>query len=1201
MGGEIEFSPNKIKEVAMRKAILFLFVFFSVQIFSQTPDVAKVISSKRYVFSSSLYTSSFDLEIRIYDQHGLPVPGGTPLGVLISLNYISGNGRPQITKVEGDSLFYSFLSTYYFRTDSNGVIKMKVYVTGTPYSFSYFKTIVGWEGGTEDEAWARHDSINKISFKVYTVFFTSSGYPSSDKELKIDSSSVFPVLIGPNYVRISGKSKYGDNLIFTAFSLSESVRERVNITLEIFDAKWNRVPAGVPIGVSLKYGKFISGDILKSSVSVGSKEGGSFYLITGKDGKINVTYQPPPITPQPFEDFYRERGETREQAWKDYSYIFYNVFTGFDGLLGDSVANLSFYDMYLEMEVDSLNSDLLVLIGPNTMVVKTKSRHGDQFVYTSSTYSETAEIEVSVYDLRRMPVPEGVPIELIINPITQHIPTTRYYTGKLTGGQIYKMDYDYFGRWVFYFCKTDKWGKIKLTYYPPLKDGLEKFLGLYPWAYAVGDNVPYQSWEVTTDTLEQSSPPLLIGPSKALISFSPSSLPPFKISSKLTIKLLDFRGYPAPRNAAVVLSVYSGTVAGARNLIAKINTDNGTVSLPYLSPTRPMYTTKINDKVTVYYCTGCYPLASKYIDLYGPAISLEDYQLGKFILGTSITKLLSDLNPIKFVGAMKNLANEAELLKAKKKELMDKILNGTITDQDFIDYENAFKKFALKIAELATDVPGTSFTGPVTTIPGEELYQSITQNGIKHVLKNTLKEKLIKEPLKREILRFVQYLANKYLSSSQSSIQSSGTVWLANIGDVKILSDIWTIPAKSGMYEFYALKVQLTGMDSLLKIGVNINDQGAILENIVPSDYSMAGYGNSGVISPGVIEIVNYDSSSGTIDCVIVGALAVDPASLLWYTVSKKVGSSADTLSWLDGATVIFDSSSVSDSTLFFINAFPPPNPYIDSLQIFIENSYAFGSVSLPDTNIQKVNLNKPALMVLPDTLGIYAPFVYNYNTGSWTKIDNFTRTDSTILFNISSTGIYGAGRFEARRNNPPEVSSFRDTTIFSGQVLKVAYTVRDIDGDSLTVWVESTDTNVVASLIKDTLVVTPAEGWYGVVGISLYATDGKDTSVSSFTLEVELPTTVESETPRKFYLSQNYPNPFNYGTVIEFSIPTGTHVKLTIYDILGREVEVLVDKYLEPGVYKVRFNGSEMPTGVYFYRIVAGSFISVKKMLLVK
>jgi len=88
---------------------------------------------------------------------------------------------------------------------------------------------------------------------------------------------------------------------------------------------------------------------------------------------------------------------------------------------------------------------------------------------------------------------------------------------------------------------------------------------------------------------------------------------------------------------------------------------------------------------------------------------------------------------------------------------------------------------------------------------------------------------------------------------------------------------------------------------------------------------------------------------------------------------------------------------------------------------------------------------------------------------------------------------------------------------------------------------------------------------------------------------------------PREFSLYQNYPNPFNPETAIEFDIPEVTDVKLEVYDVLGRKVKTILDDRLEVGRYRVRFDGGDLPSGVYFYSLITNKFSSVKKMVLVK
>ena len=85
------------------------------------------------------------------------------------------------------------------------------------------------------------------------------------------------------------------------------------------------------------------------------------------------------------------------------------------------------------------------------------------------------------------------------------------------------------------------------------------------------------------------------------------------------------------------------------------------------------------------------------------------------------------------------------------------------------------------------------------------------------------------------------------------------------------------------------------------------------------------------------------------------------------------------------------------------------------------------------------------------------------------------------------------------------------------------------------------------------------------------------------------------------FGLGQNYPNPFNPSTVISYSIPNDGHVTLKVYDDLGRVVATLVDQNQNVGSHSVTFDASHLASGIYFYRLVSGTYVSMKKMLLMK
>jgi hypothetical protein len=88
---------------------------------------------------------------------------------------------------------------------------------------------------------------------------------------------------------------------------------------------------------------------------------------------------------------------------------------------------------------------------------------------------------------------------------------------------------------------------------------------------------------------------------------------------------------------------------------------------------------------------------------------------------------------------------------------------------------------------------------------------------------------------------------------------------------------------------------------------------------------------------------------------------------------------------------------------------------------------------------------------------------------------------------------------------------------------------------------------------------------------------------------------------PNKFALNQNYPNPFNPTTDIDYDIAAISHVKLSIVNILGQEIMTLVNGEQHAGKYKATVDASNLPSGIYFYRLIAGNYVQIKKMILMK
>jgi Secretion system C-terminal sorting domain len=91
------------------------------------------------------------------------------------------------------------------------------------------------------------------------------------------------------------------------------------------------------------------------------------------------------------------------------------------------------------------------------------------------------------------------------------------------------------------------------------------------------------------------------------------------------------------------------------------------------------------------------------------------------------------------------------------------------------------------------------------------------------------------------------------------------------------------------------------------------------------------------------------------------------------------------------------------------------------------------------------------------------------------------------------------------------------------------------------------------------------------------------------------------NEIPSQFTLEQNYPNPFNPLTTIKFQVPNSSFVNLKVYDVLGNEVATLVNEEKATGSYEVNFDAKGLSSGIYFYRINAGSFVETKKMIVLK
>jgi len=197
--------------------------------------------------------------------------------------------------------------------------------------------------------------------------------------------------------------------------------------------------------------------------------------------------------------------------------------------------------------------------------------------------------------------------------------------------------------------------------------------------------------------------------------------------------------------------------------------------------------------------------------------------------------------------------------------------------------------------------------------------------------------------------------------------------------------------------------------------------------------------------------------------------------------------------------------------------------------------------------------------------------FVTTNNGQSWTERTLFNRNAVLIAVRIcqSNTNICYA------------VGQYRSDSIFNNKGLIMSST----NGGQT--WLDEAWTNNIA-----------------LYGIAVTGTDVYIVGDHGVILKSPNPIGIRqigTEVPDKYLLSQNYPNPFNPTTNIEFSAPKKGSVRISVFDMTGREVATLINEVLSIGKYRVDFNASNLSSGTYFYKLTAEGYSSVKKMVLVK
>ncbi len=220
----------------------------------------------------------------------------------------------------------------------------------------------------------------------------------------------------------------------------------------------------------------------------------------------------------------------------------------------------------------------------------------------------------------------------------------------------------------------------------------------------------------------------------------------------------------------------------------------------------------------------------------------------------------------------------------------------------------------------------------------------------------------------------------------------------------------------------------------------------------------------------------------------------------------------------------------------------------------------------------------------------------------TWTSIPIGSGSGSVFELGVHPSGniyagTYLAGIFQSTNNGDSwNYVGFKDTVItalainaegviLAGTPLGLFYS--NEGGKNWTPW----NAGITNASIRSIGIDSKGFGYVGTNGNGVFSTTSSITSVGQ-DMQIDLKT---------FSLAQNYPNPFNPSTTIRFALPTSAQVTLKIFDLLGREVETLVENKLNSGEYKVQWNPKGLVSGIYFYRLQANDFIETKKLILLK
>ena len=218
------------------------------------------------------------------------------------------------------------------------------------------------------------------------------------------------------------------------------------------------------------------------------------------------------------------------------------------------------------------------------------------------------------------------------------------------------------------------------------------------------------------------------------------------------------------------------------------------------------------------------------------------------------------------------------------------------------------------------------------------------------------------------------------------------------------------------------------------------------------------------------------------------------------------------------------------------------------------------------------------------------------FSSGAGNNIE-FMKVNNNVIFTATGDGIYRSTNNGVNWLNVLDQNNARTVEIYNQNI----FACTELNGVNYSSNNGETWTSVNEGLIDWDIYSLLIHNGYIFVG-------GMNYIMRRPLSEVLTKIKINTEIPKEFKLYQNYPNPFNPSTIIRFSIPENGILKikndiitLKVYNILGKEIATLVNEKLQAGMYEVKFEGTNLPSGVYYYRVETKNYSETKKMLLIK